>query len=142
MKRWMCAAVVAGAMLSGGALAGDTGVRVVIRVPVDVQVPDPEALLTKITPQGHQPGTQVFVHKKAENGVDETQMDVWGQTLAQAEIEGALRAGFPMLSGAEIVVSTVTEKPAIPDECKDRKAGKCKVVKHVEHVEHDATPKK
>jgi hypothetical protein len=119
---------------SSAAWAADTGIRVVIRVPADVQVPDVEALLTRIAPQGHQGGLQVFAHKKAQNGIDETQLDLWGPTLPQAEIEGALRAGFPALSGAEIVVSTVTEKPAIPDECKGvKKGGKCKVVRHEEH---------
>src|SRR3954469_24131718 len=132
MKQWMYAAVVVGTMLSSAARADDPGIRVVIRVPADVAVPDPEALLTRIAPQGHE-GLTVAVHKKAENGIDETRIDLWGKTLAQAEIEGALRSGFPMLAGAEIVVSAVaaSEKPAVPEECKDRKAGKCKVVKHL-----------
>ena len=133
MKQWMYAAVVMGAMLSSAARADDAGIRVVIRVPADVQVPDVEALLTRIAPPPHE-GLQIFAHKKAQNGIDETQIDLWGKTLPQAEIEGALRAGFPALSGAEIVVSTVTEKPAVPDQCKGvKKGGKCKIVKHEEH---------
>jgi len=134
----LCALAVLGTVLPGVALAEDPGIRVVIRVPADVAVPDPEALLTRMTPPGSR-GTHgkmtVAVHKKVENSISETRIDLWGKAIPQPEIEGALRTGFPALAGAEIIVSSVdaSEKPAVPEECKGvRKGGKCRVVKKEE----------
>jgi len=135
---WMWALVVLKVMLPGTALAegtGQAGTRVVIRVPADIAIPDAEALLTRLTPQGRREQLTVAAHKKVENGISETRLDLWGNTIPQSEMEATLRSGFPALAGAEIVVSSVdaSEKPATPEECKGvRKGGKCKVVKHLE----------
>jgi len=145
---WMWALVVLAVLVPGAALAegtGAPGIRVVIRVPADVAVPDAEALLTRLTPEGRREQLTVGAHKKVENGISETRLDLWGNTIPQSEMEAALRNGFPALAGAEIVVSSVdaSEKPAIPEECKGvRKGGKCKVVKHLEHGDKERAPER
>lgn len=133
--KWMVAAALFGSLAPGVALADESGTRVRITVPADTEsaVPAPEALIEKLRTGGPHAPLQVTVHKAAQSGLAETQIDLWGGNVLEAsQIEATLRASFPSLAGAEIAVSALdpSQKPPVPEECKDAKPGqKCKIVK-------------
>ena len=62
---------------------------------------------------------QVRVQRRQSPGQQELTLDLWGNTVPQADIPKTLRDTFPVLASADIQVSTLDEKdrPKLERDC-------------------------
>jgi hypothetical protein len=86
------------------------GTRVAIRLPeASGELPDPEKVVESLMAAGGGE-RQVRVTRRNTSGQQELTLDLWGDTVPQADIPQSLRDGFPVLASADIQVSTLDPK--------------------------------
>jgi hypothetical protein len=96
----------------------ETGTRVALTLAeTSGQLPEGEKLIESLKAAGGE--HQVRVIRRKESGQQELTMDLWGNFMPQAEIPQALRDAFPVLSSADIQVSTleVKDRPRPREAC-------------------------
>ncbi|AKJ06949.1 hypothetical protein ATI61_10588 [Archangium gephyra] len=88
----------------------EPGTRVAIRLPESSgELPDPEKVVESLMAAGAGE-RQVRVIRRNTSGQQELTLDLWGDTVPQADIPQSLRDGFPVLASADIQVSTLDPK--------------------------------
>jgi hypothetical protein len=88
----------------------EPGTRVAIRLAESSgELPDPQKLVESLMAAGGEQ-RQVRVIRRDSSGQQELTMDLWGNTVPQADIPQSLRDGFPVLGSADIQVSTLDPK--------------------------------
>ena len=114
--------LIALSFLSLSAQAGtppgqETGTRVTVKLSqASGELPDPEKLVESLEAVGGE--HQVRVKRRKSPEQEELTMDLWGNFVPQADVSKTLREAFPVLSGADIQVSTLDakERPKLEGE--------------------------
>jgi hypothetical protein len=88
----------------------ETGTRVVVKLAESSgALPDPEKVVESLVAVGGGE-RQVRLTRTNENGQQQLTVDLWGNTVPQADIPQTLRSSFPGLATADIQVSTLEAK--------------------------------
>lgn len=96
-------------------------------------LPEPEQLVDSLKSVGGE--HQVRLQRREKEGQQELTMELWGGTVPQADIPQTLRAAFPVLTAADIQVSSLDPKdrpklnPSDLQELRGEKGTVKKVVK-------------
>lgn len=88
----------------------ETGTRVTVRLAeASGELPDPEKLVESLMAGGGGE-RQVRVIRQKSPGQQELTLDLWGDTVPQADIPKTLQDAFPVLASADIQVTTLDAK--------------------------------
>jgi hypothetical protein len=88
----------------------ETGTRVVVKLAESSgALPEPEKVVESLVAVGGGE-RQVRLIRQQEAGVQELTVDLWGNTVPQADVAQTLRTSFPVLATADIQVSTLEAK--------------------------------
>lgn len=88
----------------------EPGTRVAIRLPeASGELPDAEKMIEALKAAGGEE-FQVRAMRRKTPEQQELTLDLWGNTVPQAEIPQSLRDAFPVLASADIQVSTLDPK--------------------------------
>jgi hypothetical protein len=115
-------------------LADETGTKVSIRAASET-LPDAQKVVDALLARGDEHLVRATRHKSQEQ--EELTLELWGSWMPSAQIQGALRDGFPALAAAEIQVSPLDSSakpkldPADLDQAHDGKVMK-KIIKRIE----------
>lgn len=113
----------------------ESGTRVTVKLAeTSGPLPDPEKLVESLNAVGGE--HEVRVRRMKSPGQEELTVDLWGNTVPQADIPKTLRDTFPVLASADIQVSTLDAKdrPKPEGECgleKELRGGEKGTVKKV-----------
>lgn len=87
----------------------ETGTRVTVKLAESSgALPEAEKVVQSLEAVGGE--HQVRVQRRTKDGQQELSMDLWGNFVPQADIPQTLRETFPVLSSADIQVSTLEAK--------------------------------
>lgn len=87
----------------------ESGTRVTVKLAAaGGEMPDPEKLVESLNAVGGE--HEVRVKRRKSPGQEELTVDLWGNTVPQADIPKTLRENFPVLASADIQVSTLDAK--------------------------------
>ena len=113
LTKWSRALALSLFALAAPALAAETGSKVVIKVATG-ELPDPQAVLQSLEAVGGGE-KQVKVMRQKSPAGQELTLELWGPFVPTAEVADTLRQAFPALASADIQVSTLDTKPAVPE---------------------------
>jgi hypothetical protein len=87
----------------------EPGTRVTLRLAeANGQFPEPEKMVESLVAVGGE--HEIRVMRRHASGQQELTLDLWGNTVPQADIPKTLRDAFPVLASADIQVSTLDPK--------------------------------
>jgi hypothetical protein len=110
----------------------EPGTRVTVKLAeASGELPEAEKLVQSLEAVGGE--HLVKVTRRKADGQQELTVDLWGNTVPQADIPQTLRDAFPVLSSADIQVATLEAKdrPKLDGEGRPRRGEKGTPVKRV-----------